>query len=77
MDTLVTHLQAESAADWLATHCGAFKFPMLGGDGGALMFYNVASRDRGLLQIVTNPVWTAILFRDLHLGKPRIYLASV
>ena len=58
MDTLVTHLQAESVVDQLATYCGAFKFPMLGGDGGALMVYTIvnADRDRGMHQTVTNAV---------------------
>lgn len=56
--TLVTRLQTESAADWLATYCNAFKFPMLGGDGGALMSFNIVSggRDRGTLQPLTHAV---------------------
>lgn len=77
MDTLVTYLQKESVADRLATYCGAFTFPMLGGDGGALMSCNISGRDRGMLQTVTNAVWTAILFRDPHLGKPRVPRLSI
>ena len=56
MDTLVTYLQTESVADRLATYCGAFTFPMLGGDGGALLSGHISGRDRGMLQTVTNAV---------------------